>query len=161
VSPLWQTPVPSQQPLGHVVSLHVEPTHAPAWQTAPTTHSAQVSPPVPQLASAVPARHFPVAAQHPVAHVAALHVPWQLPPSHVAPAVHAAQRLPPVPHACDDDPAWQLPLASQQPVGHVCESHIGAPQKPSSQTVPGGHAEQNSPSSPHAFWLVPGWQTLS
>jgi hypothetical protein len=79
--------------------LHVEPTHPPAWQTAPTTHSAQAAPPVPQLASVSPVWHLPLALQHPVGHVIALQLPWQLPPSQVAPVAQAAQSVPPVPHA--------------------------------------------------------------
>lgn len=99
MSPLWQTPLPSQHPLGQVFWLHVEPTHAPVWQIAPTTHSAQAAPAVPHAFTRVPASHAPLAPQQPFGQLAAEHIPWQLPPSHVAPAAHFAQRLPAVPQA--------------------------------------------------------------
>jgi len=160
VSPPWQAPLPSQHPFGHVLSLQVEPTHAPVWQIAPTTHSAQAAPPVPHAVTRVPASHAPVAPQQPFGQLAAEHVPWQAPPSHVAPIAHFAQRLPAVPQTWFVDPVWQVPLASQQPVGHVWELHVGVPQPPPSHAVPGGHAKQELPSTPHTPWLDPGWQTL-
>jgi hypothetical protein len=51
---------------------------------------------------------------------------------------------------------WQVPLASQQPLAQLAGVHTQLWSGPHS--VPGGHATQVTPLSPHAVLAVPAWQ---
>jgi hypothetical protein len=118
--PVWQTPVESQQPVGHVDALHVVTLHAPPLQLSPTGHDVQALPPVPHAVVLVPDSQKPRASQHPFGQVAGLHEgPLQTPAAQVSPGGHGKQAPPPVPHAMVVIPDSQTPRASQQPVGHV------------------------------------------
>jgi hypothetical protein len=63
--------VPLQQP-AHIVPLHA---HAPATHDCPMPQIEQAPPPAPHAPGALPIWHMPVASQHPVGHVVALHEP--------------------------------------------------------------------------------------
>ena len=73
--PVWQAPVASQQPTGHVAALQEPvPTHVrdALLHSSFGGHAEQRSPCSPHASVVVPATHAPDAVQHPVGQVAAL-----------------------------------------------------------------------------------------
>jgi hypothetical protein len=80
--PVWQFPLPSQQPSGHVVGPHTNPPHVPSRQKPVEGQLMHWVPPEPQSASVVPSWHVSLASQQPV-HVSGLHeVVTHVAPSH-------------------------------------------------------------------------------
>ncbi len=96
VTPGWQTFDLSQQPVGHVLALHMGDVHVPPTQVSPDGQVAQEAPPVPQKVVLVPASHSPDLSQQPVGHVEALQGgAWQTPPLQVSPTGHVVHAAPP------------------------------------------------------------------
>jgi hypothetical protein len=156
VLPGWQTPVMSQQPVGHVMALQVDPLQAPPTQVSVDGQVAHVAPPVPQNAVVVPASQIPVLSQQPVGQLAALQGGGlQVPALHVSPVGHAVHVAPPVPHALELDPVSQKPSVSQHPVGHVMALHATPTHAPARHASPGGHGSHGKPPAPQAEVLVP------
>jgi hypothetical protein len=129
--PSWQTPLASQQPVGHVVALHggtnaqYEPGSLQARPSA--VQFSHAAPAAPHTEFVVPGRHTPFASQHPP-QVMALHAvttPPHLPLVHADPdAEQMAQAPPPMPQASVSLPSRQRPRVSQQPA--QVAAHVGA-----------------------------------
>jgi hypothetical protein len=159
VVPSWHTSEASQQPVGHVVALHVEALQAPPVQTSVGGQAVHSSPPVPQNVVVVPVWQTPLVLQQPVGHVDALHGGGShVPALHVSPVGHARQVSPSVPQAPVVVPVSQKLRASQQPDGHVVASHGGPRHRPPEQLSAGGHGKQALPPVPQADVLVPDSQ---
>jgi hypothetical protein len=156
VSPVWQFPDASQQPVGHVVALHAEASQVPAGHVSLAGHAVHALPPVPQNVVVVPVSQTPEPLQQPVGHEAGPQVgAWQAPPLHVSVAGHTVHAFPPVPHPVVLVPDSQKPRASQQPMGHVEGPHVMPLQTPAEQESPGGHGTHALPPVPQAVVLVP------
>ena len=79
--------------------MQVDPWHVLAMHASPEGHEEHAFPPVPQSLTVVPTWHVPLASQHPLGQVIALHVDaWQSPALHASLGGHAAQLSPPTPH---------------------------------------------------------------
>jgi hypothetical protein len=108
-SPLWQDPVESQQPVGHVCGVHGEGVHIWLTQIDPGEQVWQTAPPTPQLETDMPSTQAPLALQQPKGQLRGLHVAAgavHAPPgpasgeTHAAPTeVQSAQSAPCSPHA--------------------------------------------------------------
>jgi hypothetical protein len=113
---------PSQQPL-QLDAVHGTVEQAPAWQTPPAPHAAQVAPASPHwLLLWLPRATQAVLLQQPVGQVLALQTPLsgtQEPPWHRSPELHDAQKAPGGPQCSGSVPEKHPPSASQQPVGHT------------------------------------------
>lgn len=104
----------AQQPLAHVAA--PQPSHA--WLVQAPAQPWQATPPRPHSPGVVPARHWPVASQHPLGQLVASH--WQLPLTQRCPSAHAA----PVPQR-------QAPEGEQafaRVALHAVQAWPGAPQ---------------------------------
>ncbi len=120
LEPDSQKPKLSQQPVGHVLALHVAPTQAPAVHVSVGGQGTHAPPPVPQADVLPPGSQIPMLLQQPVGQVEALHVdPRQAPAEHVSPAGQPTHVRPPLPHAEVLVPVSQSPAASQHPAGQV------------------------------------------
>jgi hypothetical protein len=125
LSPDWQVPVASQQPVGQVEALQGGSWQAPALQLSPVGQSAHNAPPVPQALVLVPASQNPRTSQHPIGHVIGPHAtPTQAPARQESPGGHGRHAPPPVPHAEVLVPDSHLPKLSQHPVGQLVELHV-------------------------------------
>jgi hypothetical protein len=156
VTPGWQTPAPSQHPLGQVIGLQAGPVHTPPVQLSLGGHVAHAAPPDPQNPVVVPGSHSPDLSQQPVGQLEALHGGgWQLPALQLSPAGQATHEAPPVPHAPGVVPTSQKPSESQHPVGHVAELQPAPVHFPPEQESPDGHGKHADPPVPHADVLVP------
>lgn len=157
--PAWHT-LPTQQPDGHVVELHVEgvtqvwPVHV--WLLEQLAH---VAPPWPHAELEVPAMHtFPE--QHPLGHVVALHVepPTHEPAEQLWLGEQLAQAAPPIPHAAVEVPERQTP-SWQHPEGHVVALQVELVpvhcRVSLEQVCAEPHAEQRAPPVPQNEVVVP------
>lgn len=112
VSPIWQTSCSSQQPLGHVSLLQVDPWHTAATQLSNGAHAVHVWPPLPQSVRVSPAWQLPFWSQQPLGHVEGPHFE-QLPPSQLM----MGSQTPPLPLGAGVQMVWGpqflqlLPLA--------------------------------------------------
>jgi len=155
---VWQSPLLSQQPSGHVDGPHVNPAHSPPVHTPPGPHETHVPPAGPHAVELVPGWQTSFVSQQPFGHVLKLHaVGWQIPATHAA--AHSWHWLAPVPQAFGSLPGWQAPFVSQHPVGHVDASQIEFSHVPWLQNPCGPHVAQAPPNSPHAWLVSPAWQT--
>jgi hypothetical protein len=106
-------------------------THAPLVHTSLiAVQLAHAAPPVPHVASVVPALHLPLASQHPAQfcalHGGATHAPLV----HTSPAaVQLEHAFPPAPHAVSCVPTAQTPLM-QHPLAHVDGPQVGSHNPP-------------------------------
>jgi hypothetical protein len=100
LSPGSHLPKLSQQPDGHVVGLHVTPSHPPAMQVSPGGQVRHAPPPLPQALVLRPGRQIPAASQQPVGQVISLQG-WatQAPLMQMSLGGHIWQATPPVPQA--------------------------------------------------------------
>jgi hypothetical protein len=159
VIPVWQAPVASQQPVGHVVALHEELLHIPALQLSPDGHAVHAAPPLPHAPRVVPDSQKPSASQQPIGQLEALHVvPMHAPPVQESPGGHGRHALPPTPHADVLVPDSQIPRLSQQPFGQLVALQVVPWHDPALQESPEGHTAQALPPLPHAVVLVPDSQ---
>jgi hypothetical protein len=155
--------LPLQQPLGHVVALHVEPpVHAPLLHVCAPLQVAQLEPPAPHAEVEVPGMHTSPT-QHPLGHVVTLQdevVVTQRPALHVWFALHTVQDRPPAPHASVEVPVRHV-LPLQQPLGHVEALQVlvvftHVPCAVHCSLLP--HTSHKSPPRPQAACALPGWQ---
>jgi hypothetical protein len=151
-------------PLQHPLAQLPEPQPAHAWAVhALVPQEAQAAPPVPHWVCAVPARHWPVASQQPVAQLVASHT--QAPPEQRCPTAHVAPlpqaQAPAVQrsdfesqaaHIAPAEPQLEavwLPLAmqvlpEQQPPGQEVALHTQLPPEqvcPAPQAAPVPHLQ--------------------
>ena len=133
---VWQLPLLSQHPLGHVAGPQAKPAQAPFSQKPVAGQVAQVPPPNPQSLGALPGWQLPFVSQHPW-QVSSLHcVSTQLPPMHCEVASHSLQNSPPIPHSKTWLPGWQAPFPSQHPVGQLAALHTDPSHVPWKHSAP-------------------------
>jgi hypothetical protein len=170
VSPGWQMSFSSQQPLGHVLKLQVEPWQVEPMQLSPGPQAVQARPPVPQSFTVLPIWHSPLWSQQPLGHVMGLHdAPWHDPAIHRSPAGQVTHELPPKPQSPGLWLVWQTPFWSQQPCAHVAgphppqlpPSHTSIAQRPSTHAASGPQFWHRSPPTPQAAGATPPAQVPS
>jgi hypothetical protein len=158
-SPVWQLPLPSQHPSGHVVGPHTNPPHDPSRQKPVGGQLTHCVPSNPQSAFVVPGWQVLEASQQPKQFSGLHGVVTHEPLSQSWSKLHSAQALPPLPQSKVWLPGWHSPLESQQPVGHVVLLHFEPWQKPSGHEAPLPlHVAQVLPPLPQSDVVFPGWQ---
>jgi hypothetical protein len=141
VIPVWQTSAVSQQPVGHVVGLHVEAWHEPVLQVSPGEHAVHAFPSVPHALVIVPDSQKPKASQQPIGQVDALHAgPVHVPVEQESLGGHGKHALAPVPHANVLVPDSHIPKLSQQPIAQFDALQVTPWHDPALHMSPGGHA---------------------
>jgi hypothetical protein len=156
MKPASQSPCVSQQPAQFDAShFGGGGTHALLVHTSLiAVQLVQDAPPLPQIASLVPALHLPLASQHPLQFDGPQGGVVHAPLAHTSPiAVQFEHAFPPAPHAVSCEPTAQTPLM-QQPFAHVVGPHVGS-QKPLMHWAFAPHDWHTAPPLPHAVPAPP------